>query len=165
MKSACVIALVVVGFLLGLPAWIPTKEESTKQQIGANTKDNEVADNEQSNRRADEPAIVEQGPTYQGKPISHWIQQLDHKDSDIRRMAVSALADIGPEAAEAIPALVQLFRDKDEGVRREAVLALSKIGPNAIPALIEAHRDSEDMVAAEAAKALKLRGVRPASEG
>jgi HEAT repeat protein len=43
------------------------------------------------------------------------------------RLAVRTLAEIGPEANEAIPTLSGLLRDQDAGIRSAAAEALRKI--------------------------------------
>src|SRR4051812_48462914 len=49
---------------------------------------------------------------YQGKNAGEWVQALDDPDTDHRYQAVTALGQLGPDAREAIPALLQLFKDK-----------------------------------------------------
>jgi len=80
------------------------------------------------------------------------IELLKHKDPAIREWAASTLRQIGPDAKEAVPALVQALADKQQGVgvRRAAIWALARIGRGgdvwgdsrlieaALPALIEA---------------------------
>jgi HEAT repeat protein len=44
------------------------------------------------------------------------------------------LAEIGPDAKEAVPALAELLEHDAHGVRREAILALAAIGKDAAPA-------------------------------
>ena len=68
------------------------------------------------------------------------------------------LAEIGPDAAEAVPALGEVLTSSQRPeVRREAALALGSIGPaskQALPALIEALGDKDAMVVSGAAFAL-----------
>ena len=60
------------------------------------------------------------------------VQELIHrlKDSDwrVRYAAVCALGEIGPEAKEAVPALVAVLKDEDKDVRYAAAWALGQIG-------------------------------------
>jgi HEAT repeat protein len=71
------------------------------------------------------------------------------KDADlhIRKAAVLALGDLGPDAREAVPSLCEVLRnDEEPTVRRRAAVALGEIGAEeAIPALQEAssHDDNE----------------------
>jgi hypothetical protein len=60
-------------------------------------------------------------------------------DSNARRYAASALGGIGPEAKEAVPALITTLKDQNVDVRRYAASVLGEIGPpakEAVPALI-----------------------------
>ena len=72
--------------------------------------------------------------------------------------ACLALSEIGPDAAEAVPALADVLKtDARPEVRREAALGLGSIGPGAaaaVPALTDALGDKESTVAAGAAFAL-----------
>ena len=84
---------------------------------------------------------------------------LRHTDSRVRNRAASALSSIGPGAAAATLALVELLReDPDAGVRAAAAFALSRIGPGAsaaLPALQAALTDPAPRVRDEAASALR----------
>jgi HEAT repeat protein len=53
----------------------------------------------------------------------------------VRICAADALAAIGPDAYEAVPALIQGLRDKAGGMRMEAAQALGKVGPKAMVAV------------------------------
>jgi HEAT repeat protein len=57
-----------------------------------------------------------------------------------RRLGAFALAQMGPRAAPAAPALVSLLGDADANVRFWSLQALAEIGPAAAPALIEGLR-------------------------
>jgi len=75
----------------------------------------------------------------------------------LRGYVVMALGSIGPEAAEAVPALAQALEDENWEVREAAALALNMIGPaalEAVPALIQALGDENDNARASAAWAL-----------
>ena len=61
------------------------------------------------------------------------IKALD--DDKTAYWACLILAEIGPDAADAVPALTRLLDHDKHGVRREAILALAAIGPAAKPAL------------------------------
>jgi len=66
--------------------------------------------------------------------------RLDDPDSEVRRMVPSAFAHIGPNAADAIPDIVEFIqhhaRPKTDEAQ-SAVFALSEIGPPSIPALVK----------------------------
>ena len=75
----------------------------------------------------------------------------------VRKMAASALGEIGPDARQAIPALIQALGDVDEGVRRRVALSLGEMGAearSAAPALILTLRDGSSSVRRWAAAAL-----------
>jgi HEAT repeat protein len=65
--------------------------------------------------------------------VPDMIEALDHEKA--RYWACLVLAEIGPKAKEAVPALVKALGDKRREVRREAVLALGHIGPGAAAAV------------------------------
>lgn len=82
---------------------------------------------------------------------------------DIRKDAAWALGEIGPEAKEAIPHLVEALQDEFEFVRREAIESLSKIGANPaeiVPAFIKALKDQDWIVRREGAESLGKLGFR-----
>jgi HEAT repeat protein len=83
------------------------------------------------------------------------------KDPLARRLACAGLANIGPDAADAVEELSAVLGDPDMQVRATAALGLSRIGlpaRSAIPALIHALRPDEDIqvrgFAAEALSAI-----------
>jgi HEAT repeat protein len=83
-------------------------------------------------------------PTFQGRPLSHWLKQLEAPEVGARRDAIAALAALGPDAAAAVPALLKALDDDDTQVRRGAITALGRIGPKAraaVPALTQALED------------------------
>ncbi len=49
--------------------------------------------------------------------------------------ACLVISEIGPDAREAVPALVKLLDSEDQTLRREAIMALAAIGPGAEPAV------------------------------
>ena len=53
----------------------------------------------------------------------------------MRRLAAAAVANIGPEAAAAVPELIGALGDADTQVKINAAVALSRIGPKAEPAI------------------------------
>ena len=89
--------------------------------------------------------------------VERLIRELQDSDSDIRSIAAVTLGEIGAEAKDAVPALIQVLQDQDtEGfVRANAARALGEIGSgavDAIPALKQALQDRE--VRGDAARAL-----------
>ena len=79
--------------------------------------------------------------------LPYLIQALDHGYSGVRVRAAAALGQIGPEAKDAIPKLVEiLLKDQEEcSVRIAAARALGEIkaeSPDAISALITARRNT-----------------------
>ncbi len=80
--------------------------------------------------------------------------------------AAQALANIGPDARAAVPALIDALKPRKDTanadvLRRGAALALARIGTPAVPALIEALKDKQEGVAPLAAEALALVHPRP----
>jgi HEAT repeat protein len=55
------------------------------------------------------------------------IEALRDPDATVQMGAAYALADIGPDAREATPALQAALKDRDKGVREAADFALKKI--------------------------------------
>ncbi|QJW94373.1 HEAT repeat domain-containing protein [Frigoriglobus tundricola] len=60
-------------------------------------------------------------------------QQLSSRDASIRLRAAKALADLGPTARAALPALNAALADPDGDVRRTVIGALRRIDPNGRP--------------------------------
>lgn len=93
-----------------------------------------------------------------GKPVAHWLQELQKPDPKLRKKAIAALGHVGALDPATIPALTGAVKDRDATVRSEAILALLNIGPaakDAIPVLNEARNDKDAMVSSYAAKALE----------
>ena len=67
---------------------------------------------------------------FRGKPVEHWVGQLQDPDIRARWYAAYALGQIGPAAADASPALVKVLENKGqyEYVRGMAAWALGRIG-------------------------------------
>jgi len=86
--------------------------------------------------------------------------------SEVRKLAVMALGDIGPSAASvSVPILIYALKDKERNVRWQAADALEDLGHaarDAVPELIEAFNNDE-RVRARAAGALGAMG--PAAKG
>ena len=82
-------------------------------------------------------------------------EALDHKEA--RYWACLILAELGPNAKEAVPALQKVVADERPEVRLEALVALGEIGPDAkpaVPAVVKAMDDPELSVRYAAAFAL-----------
>jgi HEAT repeat protein len=84
---------------------------------------------------------------------------LKDEDRGVRGYAARLLAEIGPEAATVVPALVNALEDRldeDPSENRQAsvLTALGGIGREAVPALIEALKHNKAQVRAGAARAL-----------
>src|SRR5205807_1376584 len=78
-------------------------------------------------------------------------------DATVRARAACTLARLGPNAKEAVPALIDCLNDADTAVRFHAVYALGRIRENypaVIAALREAMDDDGSTVAAFAAQML-----------
>ena len=63
------------------------------------------------------------------------MKKMKDKDTDLRRQAAQELSELGPEAKEALPLLIQGLKDSDLFVRRFSAKAIGKIGPEASSAL------------------------------
>lgn len=90
--------------------------------------------------------------------------RLTNKDTAVRRQAAQDLAEMGPEAKLATPALRKALQDGDLFVRRFAALALGKVGPGVsdakdnVSALALAMNDTKKEVQLAAADALLQMG-------
>jgi HEAT repeat protein len=85
------------------------------------------------------------------------IEALRSPDRGVRFAAAIALGTIGPEAADAVPALTALLEDGELYVRQNAPESLARLGPAArpaVPALIRALKDKEWMMQCKVAVAL-----------
>jgi HEAT repeat protein len=89
------------------------------------------------------------------KVVPGAIMALEHPSA--RYWVCLLLAEIGPDAREAVPALAGVLTDSDVEVRREACIALGHIGSAAgaaVPALIDRLQDEDPIVVSAAAWAL-----------
>jgi len=80
-----------------------------------------------------------------------------------RKMAVDVLRAIGPDAAEAVPALITLLQDPDGQVRFAAAQALGTVGagsPDAVSALIALLESDEENMRSAAAESLGAIGPK-----
>ncbi len=79
------------------------------------------------------------------------------ENASVRKTASEALAEMGPEAQNAVPNLVRALKHKQAEVRRSALDALARMGENAeeaVPKVAESLQDSSADVRATAADAL-----------
>jgi HEAT repeat protein len=103
-----------------------------------------------------------------GQTVSSWIEALQSPDAAVRCQAAHALGALGPDAAEAAPALCRVMReDPKRGPRIEASQALMKMGRAArasVSGLALALDDPEPWVRMNATVALLRLGAdaRPA---
>jgi HEAT repeat protein len=93
-------------------------------------------------------------PSYLGGRTGEWVTALKSSDPLERRLASHALAQIGPEAPEAVPALIETLLDPASFVRVWAAAALARVqpeNPDAIPALVAGTHDRISFVRSLAA--------------
>jgi|GEM_PF-6660983 len=93
-------------------------------------------------------------PSYLGVATGDWVAALKSSSSLERRLAAHALAEIGPAAQEAVPALIEALRDPESFVRVWAAAALARVqpeNPDAIPALVAGTHDGISFVRSLAA--------------
>jgi HEAT repeat protein len=102
-------------------------------------------------------------PAARAEEVQELIDKLKSSDSDVRRDAAQALGKMGPQAKEAVPALVAALQDKNLFVRRYSAHTLGKIGSDAakqaVPALTKTLDDKRKEVAEAAAEALGQMGT------
>ena len=65
--------------------------------------------------------------TYLGQDGTAWAHTLEHQDPVLRRLAVYALGEIGPQAHAVVPALSVVLQDPFNWVRVWAAAALAKV--------------------------------------
>jgi HEAT repeat protein len=91
----------------------------------------------------------------QAADVTKFVADLKDPDSDVRRAAAKGLAEMGPDAKSAAPALLAALKnDKDLFVRRFAAQALGDVGADAktaVPALAAALKEDGKKELAEAA--------------
>ena len=93
-------------------------------------------------------------PSYLGLVTGDWVAALKSSDPLERRLAAHALAEIGPAAQEAGPALIETLLDPVSFVRVWAAAALARVqpeNPDAIAALVAGTRDEISFVRSLAA--------------
>jgi len=70
------------------------------------------------------------------KTLTGWVLDLESTDAEVVRAARKALAELGADAAPAIPQLAQMLKQGRNC--NSAAYTLANIGPNALPVLIDA---------------------------
>jgi HEAT repeat protein len=104
----------------------------------------------------------------QAADVGELTQKLKDKDSDNRRAAAQALAEMGAEAKPAVGALTTALKDSDLFVRRFAAQALGEIGAearDAVPGLSALLKDTKEKKEVQEAAALALGKIGPAGLG
>ena len=97
-------------------------------------------------------------PTYDGRPLSAWIEDLSALAPYTRHSAAYAIAEMGEKGAPAVPALIQNLSSEEATVRYSSTLALGDIGPaakDAVEPLRKLLDDRNEDVAAMARKSLR----------
>jgi len=96
------------------------------------------------------------------RDVAGLVAALKIKDNTTRYNAASAISKLGPDAAQVIPALIELLKHWDAMTRVAAAGAIGNIGITcreiaapAVPALQEALNDKEPMVRRVAGTALE----------
>ena len=78
------------------------------------------------------------------KPRPPWPTRSKDTSNSVRVAAAMALAEIGGDAREAVPALIKTLDDKDVEVRGAAIFALGEIGPDARASILALTRRLKD---------------------
>ena len=98
-------------------------------------------------------------PMAEGRPLSAWIAELKAPAPETRNAAAYQIAGMGPQAAAAVPALIEALDDPIAAVRYPVTVALLEIGPAAkaaVPRLRQMMEEEiNDEIAAGARRALK----------
>jgi HEAT repeat protein len=84
--------------------------------------------------------------TYQGKPLSAWIEMLEDTNPSTRFSAINAVGKMGPEAREAIPALIETIRqtrNHDKRILLACNYALLAMGKEIVPSMISLLKDDD----------------------
>jgi serine/threonine protein kinase len=113
------------------------------------------------------PHLMPLPPGAATDPVALLIRALKSEDHADRARAARVLGGIGPDAAHAIPVLLEALRDSAPSVRDDAARALERMGPTAQAALAAAVRDPDPIVRRIAAEALGriLKRKRGRAEG
>ncbi len=82
--------------------------------------------------------------SYQGKPLGMWIEMLEAPNPVTRHAAIKAVGEIGPEAKEAIPVLIETIREtrnRDKHMLLSCNYALLAMGKEIVPYMIVLLKD------------------------
>ena len=84
-------------------------------------------------------------PRYEGKTLAYWVNRLQTAENDEDRYkAAQAIEAFGPDAAPAVPALVEMLDDRSERFREIVGGVLCSLGPAAkaaAPVLVRSLRE------------------------
>ena len=115
--------------------------------------------------RAQNGAPAAKEPVSRGRPLSEWIADLKAAAPVIRNGAAYEIAGMGPDAAAAVPALIEALDDPVAVVRFPVTVALGEIGPAAsaaVPRLKQMMEEEiNDEIAASARRA--IRHIQPSA--
>ena len=133
------VLLLVTAYLAGCVVLVPFVEpdQSTKQEIQSAKLATPSGRREYRSRKYPVRSTAEQ-------KVERLVRQLKSPVTLDRIYAAYDLGALGPQAAEAVPALVVGLRDETKFVRRAAVKALAKIGSPACTALPDMRRSMSD---------------------
>jgi len=96
------------------------------------------------------PAVAASEPMQ--KTLAGWVLDLENPNGDVVQAARKALAELGPDAAPAIPQLAQMLRERRNC--NAAAYTLASIGTNALPVLMDALTNGNKYARLEAAGAI-----------
>jgi HEAT repeat protein len=104
-------------------------------------------------RAADKPE-----PKYEGKPLAYWVQRFQKAENDKDRdTAVEALKAFGPDAAPALPALIDMLADHSLNYRARVIGIVATIGPkaqSARPIIVKLVKDKKTAMLDDSIKAI-----------
>jgi HEAT repeat protein len=100
----------------------------------------------------------EEDVVYQGRSLRQWLTDIRGSDEADRRKASRVLRLVGPEAADAAPALLLALRTDDLIVRDRIAAALARLGSKKVPILADALALEDHKITCGAARALALLG-------
>ena len=93
------------------------------------------------------------------KSVKELMADLKSEDGTTKAQAATALGLKGSQAKEAVPALIELFKDRKPYIQNTAMKSLVQIGKDAVPALIQAYETGDKTVQFYAANTLKKIGT------